>query len=373
MRLLTMASPLIFSVSMGCVSQELQGIEILGNYTHDTSLLELTTIGTSSDDLDVPRDLEFHPDHPDQLWVVNRGDDSATIFSNTGEPNQSSDTPVGFERVHFLAQPAALAFGRGPSNSTDSHFATIHETDEMTQGQMTPADFMGPTLWSGDTETFIADHPGHIDMLHNTPLGMGIAWERDTVYWVFDGYHSSITRYNYKDDHDLGGTNHDDGVIRRYAEDEVQREPDIPSHMAFDEATGLLYIADTGNNRIAVLDTETGDEGSAYGPQYDSYASGYQRYMEDADIWTLIDEDSNADLPAPALEHPSGLEINNGMLFVTDNATSTIYAYTMDGDLIDWLVLDVDPGTLMGIAFNEALDLFYVDPIRDEVIRISPK
>ena len=38
----------------------------------------------SSDGLNDPRDLEFHPGRTDELWIANRGDDSMTIVHDTG-------------------------------------------------------------------------------------------------------------------------------------------------------------------------------------------------------------------------------------------------------------------------------------------------
>ena len=78
---------------------------------------------------------------------------------------------------------------------------------------------------------------------------MGIAWEKDNVYWVFDGYHSSITRYDFNEDHGPGGTVHDDGTVSRYVEGKVKRVANVVSHMEMDRESNLLYVADTGNNR----------------------------------------------------------------------------------------------------------------------------
>ena len=104
-----------------------------------------------------------------------------------------------------------------------------------------------------------------------------LAWHHDhegpidhgNAFWVFDGYHSSITFYDFHTDHGLGGTDHSDGEIARYVEGEVQRRMEVPSHMALDRDTGLLYISDTGNSRIAVLDTAVGEVAAAIVPNYD--------------------------------------------------------------------------------------------------------
>ena len=50
-------------------------------------------IASSADNLDVPRDLEFHPNPSRQheLWVVNRATDSVTIIHHAGQSNQVTE------------------------------------------------------------------------------------------------------------------------------------------------------------------------------------------------------------------------------------------------------------------------------------------
>ena len=137
---------------------------------------------------------------------------------------------------------------------------------------------MGPSLWSADPDIFASTNPAavnylsnlygfyvdlgsHLDMLHESPLCMGIAWETDNVYWVFDGSDGSIVRYDFAEDHDVGYDDHSDGIIARYVTGRVSRVADVPSHLVYDDSSGLLYIADTGNNRVAVLDTTSGKRG----------------------------------------------------------------------------------------------------------------
>lgn len=49
------------------------------------------------------------------------------------------------------------------------------------------------------------------------------------------------------------------------------------------------------------------------------------------------------------LEQPSGLALHGGVLYAADNATSRITAFSADdGARIDWVDLDVPPGSLMG-------------------------
>ena len=48
-------------------------------------------------------------------------------------------------------------------------------------------------------------------MLHQSPFSIGIAAETDNIYWLFDGFHNTIAKYNFQDphpDHEHGGEDH---------------------------------------------------------------------------------------------------------------------------------------------------------------------
>jgi hypothetical protein len=347
----------------GDVAMLAPGIPVLGTGANDLSGIEMTAVGNSSDGLKTPRDLAFNPTVPGELWVVNRatpGDERMVVYQNAGKSSQTSTFYNSSGSQHFFASPSSLAFGQ------TGEFATAHETDDFTQGpDGTPKDFMGPTLYSTQKPQYDAGHGGHLDMLHNSPLGMGIAWETERVYWLFDGYHDSITRYDFKEDHGLGGTDHEDGVVRRYVQGGVKRLANVPSHMVFDPDSALLYIADTGNNRIAVLDTESGTTGASISPNYDG---DMQNQVNGADLWTFV-EGTDVEMSAP-----SGMALHEGMLFVSDNDTSRILAFDLeDGELIDWVDTGLASGSIMGIDFDADGSLWVVDAVDDKIYRISER
>src|SRR5688572_4132512 len=151
-------------------------LPILGGEAHDLSTMNVEELLTADDGLANPRDIELHPLIPDQLWVLNHDDSSMVIASNVGADGQSTVKHNSFGNSHFMPLPSALAFGLDSGT-----MATAHEEDEVTQPG-TPADFMGPTLWLADPERFDAGHDSHMDMLHNSPLAMGIAWEQGNAY-----------------------------------------------------------------------------------------------------------------------------------------------------------------------------------------------
>lgn len=335
-----------------------QGIALLGNGSHDISGLSLTEIATAADGLATPRDLAFRPGYAGQLWVVNYDDDSVVVVFDAGTADQTASKYAGPGNYHFLSQPASLAFGE------PGFMATCQEQDERTQGPNgTPPDFMGPTLWNTDLSVFDGGHASHMDMLHNSPNAVGIAWEDGNAYWVFDGYHASLTRYDFKEDHGPGGADHSDGVVARYVEGEVQRLPNVSSHMLYDPSTELLYVADTGNGRIAVLDTTTGTDGQAIYPNYDQTD---QYSVDGAELSTLVD---GVDI---GMEAPSGLARRGDVLFVSDNANSKIFAFSLEGELVDWVDTELADGSLMGLAFGDDDALYMVDALSSRVLRLAP-
>ncbi len=341
----------------GETTPELTGYALLGDGEHTLDSVDFSVAVEASAGLATPRDLAFNPQIPNELWIVNLDDNSTTVVEAIGTADQMAEKYAALGKDHFMARPSALAFG------DNGAFATAQEEDEVTQ-PTTPADFMGPTLWTSDRTIFDSGHGGHLDMLHNSPNGAGIAWESGNRYWVFDGYHNSITLYDFHSDHGPGGSDHSDGEVVRYVEGEVSYVGDVPSHMEFHD--GLLYIADTGNNRLATLDPTVGEAGARTTPNYDG---GPQYYWNGGQIETFVE---GADVE---LEVPSGLEIHDDLIFVSDNKHSRIVAIDFDGNLVDYLDLssEVPEGGLMGMAFAEDGSLYAVDAVNSRIVRVAEK
>ena len=318
----------------------------------------MTVVATEADGLNNPKDVEFNPFKDDDAWVCSKDDSSMLIISDASTSPRFDKNVGAPSSTHFMAKPSGLAFGK------DGFLATVHEEDQLTQGNATPEDFMGPTLWTSKKNQFDGGHGSHYDMLHNTPNGAGIAWEKNNVYWLFDGYHNSLTRYNFKSDHGPGGADHSDGDIRRFAEGEVSYVPETVSHMWYDAETDLLYVADTGNARIAVLDTKSGTSGNPIGPNYDNVS---QNVYDGAVIDTFI-EGSEFGITAP-----SGLEYFEGRLYVADADSGVIHAFNLDGERLDYLETGRTDGSLGGLAFSPLGDLWFVDSGANELVRIQAK
>ncbi len=320
-----------------------------------------TVIGTGKDGLNAVRDLEFNPAAPGQLWTFNMLSHGVVLFFEPGTAQQTSEVRIDAYGQHFMAFVSSAAFGDGDT------FATCQESrDEWNVGPQAPDDFMGPTLWSSNLDIFAkvgqefppgAQEGSHLDMLHQSPLCMGIAHEAGNAFWAFDGKHGNIVRYDFQADHGPGGGDHSDGIITRYSDVTVTRLENVPSHMEFDHATGMLYIADTGAGRILRLDTATGmNVGKLFGDLDGATYTG----VEGADVQVLVE----------GLQEPSGLALHEDRLLVSEHATGDIVAFNLDGEEIDRMTTPAQ--RIMGITIGPAGDLWYADAAANEVVRVGP-
>lgn len=320
-----------------------------------------TVIGTANDGLNAVRDLEFNPAAPGQLWTFNMLSHGVVIFFEPGTAQQTSEERIDAYGQHFMAYVSSAAFGDADT------FATCQESrNEWNVGPQNPDDFMGPALWPADLEIFakvgqefppVEQEGSHLDMLHQSPLCMGIAHEAGNAFWAFDGHHGNIVRYDFQADHGPGGGDHSDGIITRYKDVTVTRLANIPGHMELDHATGMLYIADTGAGRIVRLDTATGTNTGKLAGDWDG---AEYTGVEGAEVLVLVE----------GLDEPSGLALHEGRLFVSEHGTGDIVAFDLDGQEIDRMATPAK--RIMGITIGPAGSLWYADAGADEVVRVDP-
>ncbi len=321
-----------------------------------------TVIGTAADGLNVVRDLEFDPEAPERLWTFNMLSHGTVIFFDPGTAEQTSEERIDAYGQHFMAYVSSAAFGG------NGRFASCQESrDEWNVGAQDPDDFMGPSLWPSDLETFAvvgqAFPPegglegSHLDMLHQSPWCMGIAHDVDNVYWAFDGMNDTIVRYDFVDDHGAGGGDHSDGIIWRYVDTTVTRVANIPSHMELDHATGMLYIADTGAGRIMRLDTASGTNTGSLPGDWDG--ATYEG-VEGADYQVVVE----------GLVEPSGLALYDGRIFVSDHGSGEVIAFELDGTEIERMSTPAE--RIMGITIGPEGNLWYADALANEVVRVDP-
>jgi hypothetical protein len=308
-----------------------------------------------------PTDIGFS--EADEMWIVGYGDNS--LHRGTG---MSTDTPT-FKRIldpaagHFMLKPPAIAIG------APGFFATCGDNlNERGGGDGSARFFMGPALFDTDPAILGVRTAGglgsHVDMLHNTPLCRGIAHEKANIYWVFNGLDHSLDKYNFNQPHEPGGDDHSDGEIYRYAMGKVKGVEDgTPSHVFFDATDKFLYVADTGNARVVKLDTTKGKKGESLERQNEILVD--EGVMDGTDVEVVV---------APGtLTKPSGLELHNDVIYVTDTATSTLHVFDKTGQQIRSLKTGLPAGSLAGIAFGPDKKLYFADKVAGKIVRIDPQ
>lgn len=303
-------------------------------------------------------DLAFNPAAENELWVVGYGDNSVHVGDNVLGDAPAWKRFVDPAAVHFMHRPPAMAMGKSP------FWGTCGDGDNSA-AQREPNLFMGPAMFTTDRAVFakrVTSLGSHYDMLHNTPFCRGIAHQKDNVYWVFNSYDKSIDKVDFNEDHGPGEDDHSDGEIYRYAEGKVAGVDGVSSHLIFDSSDNFLYIADTGNARIVKLDTTAGTKSGTLERQNEPLAG--QGYMKGTDVEVVV--------PAGTLEEPSGIELRNGLLYVTDAKTSTFHVFDKSGTEIRKLATDLPEGSLSGFTFGPDGKVWFTDRKTGRVLRIDP-
>ncbi len=319
-------------------------------------------IATSSDQISIPNDLDFHP-FRDELWVVNKGTESTgspiiTIY-NPDKASQNSLYRKDGNAKHFMNSTTGIAFGE------NGNWGNSPGVFDANFGTGTP--FTGPSLWSSDSLVFAQPSGGngsHLDMLHASSRAMGIAHEKDNVYWIFDSYQNDIVRYDFVQDHGPGNSYHDDGIIRRYPELIVDRiNLNIPSHLVLNKKTNWLYIVDGGNNRVLKFDITSGTNTGAptYGP-FETLAE-YSKYT--GTTWS--------DIVTTGLNQPSGIDVIGNNMIVSDYGTGDIIFYDISGATAIEIGRYYTGNTgVTGVVIGPDGYIWYTNQLTNEVNKIEP-
>lgn len=327
-------------------------------------LNKVTEIGTYMDYLNKPTDIDFHPVlSRKELWVVNKRTESqggsTVIFSDAGTSSQSRVQKVDGNAWHFMSLPTGIAFGE------NENFATSPGVYDANHDGGAP--FTGPALWSSDPAIYAQPSGGngsHLDMLHESPYCQGIAHEKDNVYWVFDGYNDDIVRYDFAEDHGPGNSDHADGIIWRYSQVNVDKDPynKVVSHLVYDKATDWLYVVDYGNQRVIRIDATTGSKGGApsFGPH--EAVAEYKQIV--GYTWeTVVDS---------GLVEPAGIDIIENRMLVSDYATGDIIVYDLTSiPAVEMGRIHTAAQGIMGIKVGPEGAIWYVDYDANTVNRID--
>ncbi|UTW64133.1 T9SS type A sorting domain-containing protein [bacterium SCSIO 12741] len=345
--------------TLGAQNDKVQG------YIDNPSSIVYTSIATEGDGLDSPVDLDFNPQVPWELWVINmrtenQGGSTVTIRA-AGRSAQQAIHLVDGNAWHFMSLPTALAFGdNGAWGSAPGVYDANH------QGGARPP-FTGPSLWSADLTIYAQNHgPGtngsHLDMLHESPRCMGMAWEKDNIYWVFDGEFGHPVMYDFAADHGPGQHFHGDGKVRRYPEVSLNRLGLIPSHMDFDKDRKWLYMNDVGRSRVLRMDITTGTvKGNSTFPQMEQLAEYVD--MENVTFEVINDKD---------FIRPSGLAMDGDVLIISDNGSGELLFYDVSDPSFPLLRrIKVPYNDIMGITIGPEGRIWFVDKASKQLVRMD--
>ena len=320
--------------------------------TYLNAFTSIEQIANSSNSVTTPTDLDFHPVlSKNQLWVLNKRTESiggsTVIIDNAGEPNQSSISKSDGNAWHFMSLPTGIAF------SNNGNFATSPAVFDANHDGGQP--FTGPALWSGDLSIYAEPSGGngsHLDMLHVSPYSQGIACERDNIFWVFDGYSNDIVRYDFVDDHGPGNTYHGDGIIHRYNDFSVAKDPDnkVVSHLVVNDP--WVYVVDYGNQKVFRIELNTGTLGNtpSFGP-FESVAE--YKYVTGYTTEVLVDS---------GLIEPAGIDVIEDRMLISDYASGEIIIYDISVvPAIELGRISTQAQGIMGIKIGPDGRIWYVD------------
>jgi DNA-binding beta-propeller fold protein YncE len=329
-------------------------------YVTDSTKNVFTLVAGSTNSLVSPVDLDFYPNQstrPNELWILNQGTNSTggstVIVSNANSSSRTYKYVKDGNAWHFMALASAMAFG-------DSNWAT---SQDILDANRQSGKYTGPTLWSGNLSIYgVVGNPStqqfngsHLDMIHQTPYGKGIAFEKENFYWVLDGYDGTIKRYNFSADHGPGQDYHGDGGVRVYPEFKFTRHSSLPGHLDIDGAKKYLYGCDPLGKRVFRIDITTGNQsGTATKVNNETLDEGYYNYTGVTKTDTLIKN----------LGTPIGIDVYGDRLIVTDNLTDEIIIYNISNNYSEVgriklkYVASPDP---MGVKVGPDGKIYFVD------------
>lgn len=320
-----------------------------------------TIIGSSDDDIDKPKDLDFHPTLSNyELWVINAGVESSggetVTFFDAGLPGQTVIHKQDGNAWHFMSLPSGIAFSR------NTNFATSPAVKDANHGG---GHFTGPALWSSDMDIYAEPSGGngsHLDMIHQSPYAMGIEYDKNNAFWIYNGFDNSIDWVDFVEDHGPGNDYHGDGKVRRYSELGIEYEDLlIPCHLVLDRATGWLYIVDNGNGRVLRMNVNSGDEGSSFTPYSEPLAESI--YIENVEWEEYL---------TTGFVMPSGIELFENRMLVGDYETGEIIIYDISGTSPTELGrINTGAAGLTGIKIGPDGKIWFVNALTDELMRID--
>lgn len=309
-----------------------------------------------------PRDLDFHPILTrNELWVVLKSTENngglTVKITNAGEANQDELQQEDGNAWHFMSLPTGIAFSR------NENFATSPGVYDANHDGGSP--FTGPALWSSDPDIYAQPSGGngsHLDMLHESPYSMGIAWEEGNKFWLTCGDHNEIMSYDFNEDHGPGNDDHSDGVIYKYPIPGYNEDPahEVPDHLVLDHTTGWLYVCNSQQNRVIRIDTQSGTPGDDVTPS------------EAVEVYAYMDNFTWEEYITVGLDEPSGIDIVEDRMIVSNYNNGDIHLYDISQSLPILLgVIPTGSNGIMGVKIGPDGLIWYVNSVTDKVMRAS--
>lgn len=329
-------------------------------YVTDSTKNVFTLVASSTNSLVSPVDLDFYPNQstrPNELWILNQGTSSTggstVIVSKANSSSRTYKYVKDGNSWHFMALASAMAFG-------NENWATAQD---ILDANRQSGKYTGPTLWPSDLSIYgVVGNPStqtengsHLSMIHQSPYGKGIAFEKDNVFWLLDGYESTLKRYDFGNPHQPGGDDHSGGGVQVYKEFSFTKHASLPGHIVIDGARKFLYGCDPIGKRIFRVDITSGTKGTT-GTKVngETLGLGYYNFTGLIKTDTLI----------KGLNTPVGIDVLGNWLIITDNGTDEIIIYDISKNYAELgriklkYVTNPDP---MGIKVGPDGKIYFVD------------
>ncbi len=335
----------------------------IDNYLHTKPMVAF--VAGADQGISTPLDLAFNTSvlHPNDVWVVMaqpKNGNAMAIIHNAGTSQMSVRIKKDSRAYHFMWRTQALDFG------SNGAFATAENGQEGNGSARYM--FMGPTLWSADTSIFASKYQesdeflaSHLDMLHQSPQGLGIVHEQGNAFWVLDNFYHDLVRYDFQDPHEVGGVDHRDGIIRRYRDVVIGRATlDRAAHIAIDHTTNFLYYIDPVTNSVHRLDITSGSfEKAAVAPPES------EEDLAEFSIYAGARVDSLFAIPTAELV---GMAVFENRLLLGDQLSGNIYMYDLSTP-VPTLLGTIATGalSLQGITVGPDHRIWFVDKTRGSV------